>query len=190
MASLAQALQAQILAIAAAADLVYCLDELHTEFQKAYPRATLKVSTGSSGNFFAQIKNGAPFDVLLSADMKYPQELIKAGLADSASLTLYAIGRIVLWTIKPEIEVSRGLEILREAKIRKFAIASPEHAPYGRAAKAALEARQLWSAVQKNRFWRKHRANRTICPNRQRRCWHCGAIFSDLTQVVEYRQIL
>lgn len=149
MASLTPALHAQTLAIAAASDLIYCLDELNAEFQKAHPKATLKVSVGSSGNFFAQIKNGAPFDVFLSADMKYPQELIKASLADSASLTLYAIGRIVLWSIKPEIDVAPGLEILREAKIQKIAIANPAHAPYGRAAQAALESQKLWNAVQK-----------------------------------------
>ncbi|NUM78424.1 molybdate ABC transporter substrate-binding protein, partial [candidate division KSB1 bacterium] len=86
------------IAVAAASDLVYCLEELNAEFQKTHPHAVLKVSFGSSGNFFAQIQHGAPFDVFLSADMKYPRELIKAGLADSSSLMMYAVGRIVLWT--------------------------------------------------------------------------------------------
>jgi len=138
----------ETLSIAAASDLIYCLEELNTAFQKAHPAVDLKVSTGSSGNFFAQIQNGAPFDVFLSADLKYPKELIKAGLADSSSLTLYAIGRLVLWTVKPDIEVARGLQILRDAKVKKLAIANPAHAPYGRAAQAALEHYKMWQALQ------------------------------------------
>jgi molybdate transport system substrate-binding protein len=136
------------LSIAAASDLVYCLEELNTEFQKSHPATALRISTGSSGNFFAQIQNGAPFDIFLSADMKYPQELIKASLADSSSLTLYAIGYIVLWSMRSDIEVARGVEILRDEKIKKVAIANPAHAPYGRAAKAALEHFQLWETIQ------------------------------------------
>lgn len=144
----ARAQKSEPLTIAAASDLIYCLEELNAAFQKIYPTATIKVSTGSSGNFFAQIQNGAPFDVFLSADMKYPQELIKAGLADSSRLTLYAIGRIVLWSMRADIDVRRGLEILRDKKITKVAIANPAHAPYGRAAQAALEHFQLWQAIQ------------------------------------------
>jgi molybdate transport system substrate-binding protein len=136
------------LQIAAAADLVFCLDRLNAEFKKAHPGVDLKVSTGSSGNFFAQIQNGAPFDVFLSADMKYPRDLAKAGLADEKTLTQYAVGRIVLWTTWPDVDLSKGLESLRADKIRKFAIANPDHAPYGRAAKAALEHEKLWEAVQ------------------------------------------
>src|SRR5262245_8075731 len=70
---------AEGVSIAAASDLVFCLEELNRQFTNSHPEVTLKTSTGSSGNFFAQIKNGAPFDVLLSADMNYPRELIKAG---------------------------------------------------------------------------------------------------------------
>lgn len=146
---LVHAQQTGTIAVAAASDLIYCLDELNVEFHKTNPHAALKVSFGSSGNFFAQIQNGAPFDVYLSADMKYPRELIKAGLADSSSLMRYAIGHIVLWTIKSDIEVATGLEIVRDSKIKKLAIANPGYAPYGRAAKAALEHYNLWESVQK-----------------------------------------
>jgi len=133
-------------AIAAAADLIYCLDELDASFQKAHPDIEVKVSTGSSGNFFAQIKNGAPFDVFLSADMSYPNELIKAGLAEEKSLTPYAIGRIVVWTTKEGVDISGGIESLTKAS--RIAIANPDHAPYGKAAKAALEHFQLWDKMQ------------------------------------------
>lgn len=136
------------LSIAAASDLIYCLEDLNAAFRQANPGVSLRVATGSSGNFFAQIKHGAPFDVFLSADLDYPKALVRAGLADSSSLTRYAIGRLVLWTVRPEIEVKRGLAVLREAQVHKVAIANPEHAPYGRAAKAALEQAQLWREVQ------------------------------------------
>lgn len=146
--SVAHAQKVETLSIAAASDLVYCLEELNTTFQHSRPMVDLKVSTGSSGNFFAQIQQGAPFDIFLSADMKYPKELIKAGLADSSRLTLYAIGYIVLWSMRLDIEVARGLEILRDENITKVAIANPAHAPYGRAAKAALEHFKLWDQIQ------------------------------------------
>jgi molybdate transport system substrate-binding protein len=138
----------QPLTVAAAADLVYCLKDLDAAFAKSHPEVDVKVSTGSSGNFCAQIQNGAPFDVFLSADVSFPQTLAKAGLADADSLTIYAIGRIVLWTTKAEVDVSKGLAIVSAGAVKKFAIANPEHAPYGRAAKAALDHEGLWTAAQ------------------------------------------
>ena len=138
---------AQTLYIAAASDLVFCLDEMNAAFRKLAPAADLKVTAGSSGNFFAQIKNGAPYEVYLSADMQYPKDLAKDGFADLASLTPYAIGRIVLWTVNPQIDVSRGLAVLTDPAVKRIAIANPEHAPYGRAAKAAIEAAGLWNQV-------------------------------------------
>lgn len=143
------AARAEELSVAAAADLTYCLEDLNAAFQKAHPDATVKVSSGSSGNFFAQIKNGAPFDVFLSADMNYPRELITAGLAQEGDVVQYAVGRIVLWTTNEKVEVSKGLAVLRDGSVvKKIAIANPAHAPYGRAAKAALEHEGLWPAVE------------------------------------------
>ena len=137
------------LSIAAAADLTWCLEELDGAFQKNHPDATLKTAVGSSGNFSAQIANGAPFEVFLSADISYPQELVKSGFANPASLTRYAVGRIVLWTTVEKLDTSSGLEILRDpAVVKKLAIANPEHAPYGRAAKAALEHYGLWKSLE------------------------------------------
>ncbi len=138
----------ETLSIAAASDLTYCLEELNTAFQKIEAGANITVSNGSSGNFFAQIKNGAPFDLFLSADMIYAKELIKAGLAEENSLTRYGVGRIVLWTTDEKINVADGLEILRDARVvRKLAVANPEYAPYGRAARAALEHEGLWGLL-------------------------------------------
>ncbi|MBC7365701.1 MAG: molybdate ABC transporter substrate-binding protein [Undibacterium sp.] len=134
--------------IAAASDLVFCLDALNAEFAKAEPAVALKISTGSSGNFFAQIKNGAPFDVFLSADLRYPRELIAAGAAEGKSLTLYGIGRIVLWTQRTDLELSDITAVVRNPLIKKFAIANPEHAPYGRAAKQVFEKLGVWTELQ------------------------------------------
>jgi len=139
---------AETLSIAAAADLVYCLEPLNKAFREAHPGIDVKVATGSSGNFFAQIKNGGPFDVFLSADVSYPQELIKAGLAEEKSLTPYALGRIVVWTVKKDVDVSKGLAALAAPEVKKVAIANPDHAPYGRAAKEALEHAKLWDAMK------------------------------------------
>jgi molybdate transport system substrate-binding protein len=106
-------------------------------------------SFGSTGKFYAQIQNGAPFDLFYSADADYPQRLIEAGHADGATLTLYATGRLVLWARKSAgIDVRRGLAILADARVRRLAIANPAHAPYGRAAVAALRAAQLYDALK------------------------------------------
>jgi molybdate transport system substrate-binding protein len=136
------------LSVAAASDLVFCLEELNQAFCKAHPEITIKSTTGASGNIFAQISNGAPFDIFLSADMRYPLELIKAGLAEKESLTLYAIGHLVVWTAKEELDLSEGIRSLTSRAIRRVAIANPEYAPYGRAAKAALMYFDLWLPLQ------------------------------------------
>lgn len=143
-----QGARAGELSIAAASDLVFCLEELNKAFSAAHPGIAVKSTTGASGNIFAQISNGAPFDVYLSADMRYPRELIKAGLADEKTLSLYAIGHLVVWTASGDIDISGGLGSLTNDAIRKVAIANPEHAPYGRAAKAALEHFKLWDALK------------------------------------------
>ena len=142
--------RAETLMVAAAADLTYCLAELDQAFQAQHADVEVRLSTGSSGNFFAQIQNGAPFDVFLSADLHYPEELIKAGDAVGPSLFVYGSGTLVLWTNKPQtVDVTRGLDALRDARaVQKVAIANPEHAPYGRAAKAALQKAGLWDEIQ------------------------------------------
>ena len=86
------------LSVAAAADLKFALDELVTEFQTKHPSTTVKVTYGSSGNFYAQLQNKAPFDLYFSADIVYPRKLAEAGLALDRDVFLYAVGRIVVWT--------------------------------------------------------------------------------------------
>ncbi len=134
--------------IAAASDLVFCLEDLHAEFAKTEPAVALTVVTGSSGNFFAQIKNGAPFDVFLSADLRYPRELGAAGAADPGTITLYAIGQLVLWTKRPDLDLADFAALVRSPLVQKFAIANPAHAPYGRAAQQVLEKLGVWADAQ------------------------------------------
>src|SRR5687768_931278 len=131
------------LTVAAASDLQAVMPELVSRFERE-SGIPVRVSFGSSGNFFAQIQNGAPFDLFFSADIDYTTRLVAAGHADGATLTPYATGRLVLWTRKSTgIDVRRGVAILKDSRVRRIAIANPEHAPYGRAAVAALRAARL-----------------------------------------------
>jgi molybdate transport system substrate-binding protein len=144
----AQAAPLPQLLIAAASDLAYCTDELAAAFHAEAPGAELKFSTGSSGNFFAQIRNGAPFDVFLSADTGYPAQLARLGAADGKTLAIYAIGQLALWTLDPQVDLAHGLAVLRAPGRGRLAIANPATAPYGRAARALLERDGLWDALQ------------------------------------------
>ena len=136
------------LVIAAASDLNFAFKEIIAEFEKT-SGDKVKLSLGSSGNFFVQIQNGAPFDLYFSADIRYPQKLVESGHAVADSLYRYAIGRIVVWALnQSSIHVERGLETLLDPHIRKIAIANPKHAPYGRAAVAAMEHAQVYDRVK------------------------------------------
>lgn len=136
--------------VAAASDLKFALDEIVAAFRTVDPSIEVKVSYGSSGNFFSQLSNGAPFDVFLSADIQYPRNLASAGHADSSSLFHYADGQIVLWAPSGSgVDVKgKGIEALRSPEIGKIAIANPEHAPYGRAAEAAMKSLGVYDAVK------------------------------------------
>jgi molybdate transport system substrate-binding protein len=95
------------------------------------------------------MQNGAPFDVFLSADIDYPRQLEAGGLSEPGTLYPYAKGRLVLWTRNDSgVDVRRGLAVLSDAHVRRVAIANPEHAPYGRAAVAALRHEGLYDRVQ------------------------------------------
>lgn len=139
---------AETLYIAAASNLVYCLEELNSQFKKQYPNLEIKVTTGASGNFFAQIQQNAPYEVYLSADVIYPQQLVDKQLADAKTLSIYARGQAVLWTNNKNIDLNQGLSVLTQTNIKRIAIANPEHAPYGQAAKAALQQAKMWQAIQ------------------------------------------
>jgi molybdate transport system substrate-binding protein len=137
-----------VLTIAAAADLKFALDDLVKQFEEKYPATKVNVTYGSSGNFFAQFQNGAPFDLFFSADIGYPRKLAEKGLG-ADDVFLYAIGCIVVWEPKdsPVAVDKLGIKALLEPSIRKIAVANPEHAPYGRAAVAALKALNVYDQV-------------------------------------------
>lgn len=148
----ATSLRAAELTVAAAADLKFALDELVTEFHTNQPAIKVKVTYGSSGNFFAQLQNQAPFDLYFSADVEYPRKLAAAGLALDTNVFLYAVGRIVVWTPKTSpVNVEKlGIQSLFAPSVKKIAVANPKHAPYGVAAVAAMKSLKVYARVEPN----------------------------------------
>lgn len=143
--------QAETATVAAAATLRHALAELIPGFSQATGH-TLKVAYGSSGNFYSQIKQGAPFDLFLSADMAFPQKLVEEKLARPPVLA-YAEGRLVLLVpvggeLEPDGTLNDLAAALQEGRVRKLAIANPSVAPYGQSAKEALIHAGLWKQLQ------------------------------------------
>lgn len=138
------------LTVAAAADLKFALDELIDEYRAAHPAAEVSVTYGSSGNFFAQIRNEAPFDLYFSADIDYPRKLAEAGHALDNDVFLYALGRIVIWVPRDSlIDVETlGIAALSHPSVKKIAVANPQHAPYGVAAVAALKSLGAYESAE------------------------------------------
>jgi molybdate transport system substrate-binding protein len=134
--------------VAAAADLSAALQEVATNYEKR-TGVVVKLSFGASGALTQQIQNGAPFDVFFSADMDYPRQLIAGGQAEGATLYRYAVGRLVLWVPSDsplDIE-HKGMDVLLDPPVKKISMANPQHAPYGRAAAAALKHYGLYEKV-------------------------------------------
>lgn len=134
------AMLAEEITVAAAADLNYAGKELAAQFTKK-TGIEVKLSFGASGNLFSQIQNGAPFDLFFSADSEYPKKLAERGAVDPQSVRIYAIGHLVLWVPKASALDPQKLkmDLLTSPEVKRIAIANPQHAPYGRAAMAALE---------------------------------------------------
>ncbi len=140
--------RAESLTVAAAADLNYALTGIAARFERQ-TGATVRLTFGSSGNLFMQIENGAPFDLFFSADLDYPRKLEAAGVAEPGTLLRYAVGRLVLWVpAGSSLQLERdGIRVLLDPAVRRIAIANPAHAPYGRAAVAALRHFGLYDQV-------------------------------------------
>ncbi|RXG91005.1 molybdate ABC transporter substrate-binding protein [Bradyrhizobium zhanjiangense] len=136
--------------VAAAADLKFALDEAADLFRARHPNIKLQITYGSSGNFYAQLSNHAPFDVFLSADVDYPHRLVRDGLASEGDEFVYGVGRIVIWVPRSSsIDVEKlGMQSLLSPDVRKIAIANPRHAPYGRAAEAAMQSMGVYKQVK------------------------------------------
>lgn len=108
---------------------------------------TVKLSFGSTGKFYAQIKGGAPFDVFIAADTTTPQRLDDDGLTVNGSRFVYALGKLVLWSAQPGLVDDKG-RVLRKGDYEKLAIADPKLAPYGMAAKQTLEKLAMWNSMR------------------------------------------
>jgi len=138
---------AEEITVAAAADLTFAFKDVGARFEKETGN-TVKFSFGSSGNFLSQIQNGAPFDMFFSADIGYPKKLEAAGLIEPGSLYEYATGEIVIWVPNASpLDLKQGLAVLTDPHINKIAIGNPEHAPYGRAAVAAMKHDNVYDKV-------------------------------------------
>ncbi|HYP74978.1 MAG TPA: molybdate ABC transporter substrate-binding protein [Polyangiaceae bacterium] len=136
------------LRVAAAADLAHAFDELSPAFSaEASPQSELKLTLGASGLLARQLTQGAPFDLFLSADVGYVDRLVKAGVCDGTTAASYARGRLVIW-VKGAEGARLTLVSLSDARFKHVAIANPEHAPYGKAAREALTRAGVWDALK------------------------------------------
>lgn len=140
--------QDRLLTVFGAADLRYALDQVVTAFKQIHPSANIETIYGSSGKAYAQIRNGAPYDLYFSANIDYPERLLRDGYGIGEA-KLYAIGRVVLWQRRGgKLDLSKGVELLRDPSIRRVAIANPEHAPYGVAGMETLKTHGIWQEIQ------------------------------------------
>lgn len=137
--------------VAAASDLQFALTDAAAAFTQATGRE-VRLSFGSSGNFFRQIKQGAPFELFFSADEDFVSELAKEGLTEDGG-TLYAVGRIALLLphgspLKADASLDDLHAAIKDGRLKRFAIANPEHAPYGMRAEEALREAGLWESIK------------------------------------------
>lgn len=137
-----------LISVAAASDLNFAIKDIIRDFEQN-TRHEVRLTLGSSGNFYAQIMNGAPFEVFLSADTSYPRQLQAAGRVDG-EIFVYGVGRVVLWASnRSGIDVEKlGFKAFAHPSVKKVAIANPAHAPYGQAAVAAMRHAQVYDSIQ------------------------------------------
>lgn len=134
--------------ITAASDLQYAMKEIITVFEAKNPGDRIAAVFGSSGKAYSQIENGAPYDLFFSADISYPEKLRKSGAAITKPKP-YAIGRMTIWvTGKSGLDARKGIRLLLDPKVRKIAMANPEHAPYGRIAEEVLKKNHVYEQVK------------------------------------------
>ncbi len=138
------------MSVAAASDLKFAFEEVSTEFNKLHPEIQVETTFGSSGNFFAQLSNKAPFDIFFSADIGYPDKLIEQGDGLKETLFSYGVGHLGIW-VRNDSELDpekNGIAVLSDPSVKKIAIANPRFAPYGRAAESALKHFEIYESVQ------------------------------------------
>lgn len=143
----AESVRAEDATVAVAANFLIPMRALESEFENS-TGYQITVTSGSTGQLYAQIVNGAPYDVLLAADQERPERLAGSELGDAYSVFTYAIGQLVLWSANTAVAGEGGLERILERDFRWFAIPEPDVAPYGAAARQTLENLGIWSALQ------------------------------------------
>lgn len=144
-------LTASDISVAVASNFTGTLEKLAKEFEKLPTNSgshKLVITSGSSGKFYTQIKEGAPFDLFLSADAERPALLVKDDLADKSTLFTYAIGRLALWSTKPNLVDADGKILNASNVFAHIAIASPKAAPYGLAAQQVMTKLNAWDKLQ------------------------------------------
>ncbi|MEN8303052.1 MAG: molybdate ABC transporter substrate-binding protein [Campylobacterota bacterium] len=139
-------LQAATINVAVAANVSYAIEDLKKEFKKLHPNTEINVILGSSGKLTAQIKNGAPYMLFMSANMKYPEFLYKEKVAITKPI-VYAEGSLVMLSVKKQ-DFSEGLKLLLDEKIKTVAIANPKTAPYGIVSREALKNANIYEAIK------------------------------------------
>jgi len=132
--------------IAVAANVSYAIEELKLAFNKLHPDTKVNVTLGSSGKLTAQIKNGAPYQLFMAANMKYPESLYADGIAVTRPL-VYAQGSLAYFGNK-EYDFSKGMKLIQDQKIKKIAVANPKTAPYGKAAIEAITNAKMYESVE------------------------------------------
>ncbi|MCD4667097.1 MAG: molybdate ABC transporter substrate-binding protein [Sulfurimonas sp.] len=138
---------AGVINIAVAANVSYAIEDLKKEFNKLYPDTKVRVTLGSSGKLTAQIKNGAPYQLFMAANMRYPQALYDDGIAITKPI-VYAQGTLAYLSNKKQ-DFSKGIIIIKNSNIDKIAIANPKTAPYGKAAIEAIKNSGIYDDVKK-----------------------------------------
>lgn len=142
----APAVYAEDINVAVATNFLGTAKSLAQRFE-AETKNTVRISSGSTGKLFAQIKEGAPFDILLSADIERPRLLEEQGVAVNGSRFTYAVGQLVLWSAQTDL-VDAEAKVLKSGNFRHLAIANPKIAPYGKAAQQVLTDMGLWENLQ------------------------------------------
>lgn len=145
--ALAMPAQAGEVRVAVASNFTAPMERIVPLFEQATGHKA-KVSFGSTGKFYAQIRNGAPYDVFLAADDETPKKLVQQGAAVGQSRFVYALGKLVLWSVLPAVVDDKG-QVLNKGNFNKLAIANPRLAPYGVAAKETLTKLTMWNAIQR-----------------------------------------
>jgi molybdate transport system substrate-binding protein len=137
-----------VVRVAAAADLKFMLDEAAARLARRQPALKVEAIYGSSGSMHAQLRQRAPFDVYLSADVEYPRDLVAKGVGSAGDLFVYATGRLVVWVAARSPLAIEGDGVRALERAGRVAIANPRHAPYGRAAEAALRRAGIWDQMK------------------------------------------